>query len=248
MEDGDNPAPNAPIASGSKRSFGDLEDDENDGSGSKKVCTKVDKADPEVAAALILSFQESLQKCKDDIASCQNELESAKTELESAKAEVNKWKSAFEKESFVPARTSPEPGFVVDYVEKLRSSETSLKEQLEIAQMKLAIRDLKSQLKPASVQEVEVEKGRCLRVVTLPDNGESSSSPAFISIQDLMDELQAANTLIAELREVQAVDLAEMRKTQAKHTEFIEYYGNIAKLALEKKSKLGSSTRTGGRC
>ncbi|XP_056849207.1 FKBP12-interacting protein of 37 kDa-like isoform X1 [Raphanus sativus] len=98
---------------------------------------------------MILSLTESLQSCKDELASCQSE-------LESAKAEIDKWNSAFKKESFVPARKSPEPEFVIDYIQTLRSSEKSLKEevviwlisfvfftsfflQLEIAQMKVKV-------------------------------------------------------------------------------------------------------------
>ncbi|KAF8093727.1 hypothetical protein N665_0379s0019 [Sinapis alba] len=127
-------------ASGSKRSF---EDDGNGISASKKGCTKEG-----VAAAMIVSLRESLQNCEDKLASCQNE-------LQSAKAEIDKWNSAFKNESFVPARKSPEPEFVIDYIKTLRSSQNSLKEELEIAQMKLAIRDLKSQLKPTSMKTDE---------------------------------------------------------------------------------------------
>jgi hypothetical protein len=65
----------------------------------------------------------------------------------------------------------PEPRFLIDYIQNLKSSEKSLKEQLEIAkrkeascivqyakreqemaELKSAVRDLKSQLKPASMQ------------------------------------------------------------------------------------------------
>ncbi|XP_010504208.1 PREDICTED: FKBP12-interacting protein of 37 kDa [Camelina sativa] len=157
-------AANASRASGNKRSFGDLEDDEDDIFGSKKGRTKVEEAAPGVATGMILSLRESLQNCKDDLASCQNELESAKTEIQ-------KWKSAFQNESFVPAGKSPEPRFLIDYIQNLKSSERSWKEQLEIAkrkeascivqyakreqemaELKSAIRDLKSQLKPASMQ------------------------------------------------------------------------------------------------
>ncbi|VVB05627.1 unnamed protein product [Arabis nemorensis] len=235
MEDGDYPAASDTRASGSKRSFGDLEDDENNNSGSKKG--KVEESGP------------------DFVTPRENELESAKTEF-------NMWKSAFEKQSFIPARTSPEPGFVIDYIEQLRSSETTLKEQLEIAQMKLAIHDLKSQLKPASMQrfttdgdpevdskqgsaagpsgnvahleEVEVDENRCLGLDTLPNHGGNSSSPACLSASALLDELQAAKRLIAELKEVQAVNLVEMRKKQA---EFMEYYA-IFKSVLQKYPSL----------
>ncbi|CAH8366358.1 unnamed protein product [Eruca vesicaria subsp. sativa] len=132
-------------ASGSKRSF---QDDENDISGSKKGCMKVDE-EGVAAAAMIVSLRESLQNCEDKLASCQSE-------LESAKAEIDKWNSAFNKESFVPSRKSPEPEFVIDYIQTLRSSEKSLKEEVGFWLITfLAIRDLKSQLKPASMKADE---------------------------------------------------------------------------------------------
>ncbi|KAH0864971.1 hypothetical protein HID58_082182 [Brassica napus] len=134
------PSTNAARASGSKRSFDDLEDDEDDIFGSKKGRTKAEEDAPG-------------------------------NELESAKTEIIKWKSAFQNESFVPAGKSPEPRFLIDYIQNLKSSERSLKEQLEIAkrkeascivqyakreqemaELKSAVRDLKSQLKPASMQ------------------------------------------------------------------------------------------------
>ncbi|XP_056846814.1 FKBP12-interacting protein of 37 kDa isoform X1 [Raphanus sativus] len=194
MEDddfgGDFSATNAARASGSKRSFGDLEDDEDDIFGSKKGRTKAEEAAPGVATGMILSLRESLQNCKDDLASSQvlllsiyfftvslycivsnNHLFWGQNELESAKAEILKWKSAFQNESFIPAGKSPEPRFLIDYIQNLKSSERSLKEQLEIAkrkeasyivqyakreqemaELKSAVRDLKSQLKPASMQ------------------------------------------------------------------------------------------------
>ncbi|KAJ0247032.1 FKBP12-interacting protein of 37 kDa [Hirschfeldia incana] len=159
----DFPATNATrAASGSKRSFNDL--DEDDISGSKKGRTNAEEAAPGAATGVILQLRESLKICNEDLASCQNE-------LESAKAEINKWKSAFQNESFVPAGKSPEPRFLIDYIQNLKSSERSLKEQLEIAkrkeascivqyakreqemaELKSAVRDLKSQLKPASMQ------------------------------------------------------------------------------------------------
>ncbi|KAF3571291.1 hypothetical protein F2Q69_00061810 [Brassica cretica] len=154
------------ILTGNKRSFDDLDDDEDDIFGSKKGRTKAEEDAPGVTTSMILSLRESLKNCKDELASCQNELESAKTE-------IIKWKSAFQNESFVPAGKSPEPRFLIDYIQNLKSSERSLKEQLEIAkrkeascivqyakreqemaELKSAVRDLKSQLKPASMQKM----------------------------------------------------------------------------------------------
>ncbi|KAF3523907.1 hypothetical protein F2Q69_00049008 [Brassica cretica] len=205
-------------ASGTKRSF---EDDESDTSVSKKrcTCTKVDEE-----AAMIVSLTESLQSCKDELASCQSE-------LESAKAEVDKWNSAFKQESFVPSRKSPEPQFVIDYIRTLRSSEKSLKEELEIAQMKLAIRDLKSQLKPESMKLQTDEDPEV-------DGEEQGSTPAGTSrMAYLEDELRAANTVIAEMREIQAVRVDALEKAQATHAKEFEYLKNNL-LALQQSPRL----------
>ncbi|CAF2169623.1 unnamed protein product [Brassica napus] len=181
------------------------------------TCTKVDEE-----AAMIVSLTESLQSCKDELASCQSE-------LESAKAEIDKWNSAFKKESFVPSRKSPEPQFVIDYIQTLRSSEKSLKEELEIAQMKLAIRDLKSQLKPESMKIDEDPE---------VDGEQQGSTPAGTSrIAYLEDELRAANMVIAELREVQAVRVDALEKTQATHAKEFEYLKNNM-LALQQSRRL----------
>ncbi|CAN6802771.1 unnamed protein product [Brassica oleracea] len=230
-----------------KRSF---EDDESDTSVSKKrcTCTKVDEE-----AAMIVSLTESLQSCKHELASCQSE-------LESAKAEVDKWNTAFKQESFVPSRKSPEPQFVIDYIRTLRSSEKSLKEELEIAQMKLAIRDLKSQLKPESMKLQTDEDPEV-------DGEEQGSTPAGTSrmaylevinckiifstfvlillvyililycLDFLKDELRAANTVIAEMREIQAVRVDALEKAQATHAKEFEYLKNNL-LALQQSPRL----------
>ncbi|CAL5440996.1 unnamed protein product [Camellia sinensis] len=161
---GDFPASHASRRSGNKRSFGDLEDDEDDIFGSKKGNVKVEETAPGVATGMILSLRESLQTCKDTLATCQ-------MELEAAKAEIQKWHLSFQNESFIPAGTSPEPKLVVSYLQSLKSSEESLREQLEkakkkeaafivtfakreqeIAELKSAVRDLRVQLKPSSMQ------------------------------------------------------------------------------------------------
>ncbi|CAI0447523.1 unnamed protein product [Linum tenue] len=144
--------------SGNKRSFGDLEDDEDDLFSSKKGNSKVEET------AMILSLRESLDTCRNDLATCQ-------TELEAAKLEIRKWHSAFENSSFIPSGASPEPKLVINYLQTLKSSEESLEEQLEkakkkeaafivtfakreqeIAELKSAVRDLRAQLKPPSMQ------------------------------------------------------------------------------------------------
>ncbi|KAL4559732.1 hypothetical protein LXL04_031877 [Taraxacum kok-saghyz] len=161
---GDFPGANPTRVSGTKRGFGDLDDDEDDIFGSKKANIKVEETAPGVATGMILSLRESLQSCKDTLATCQSE-------LEDAKLEVQKWHSAFQKESFIPPGLSVEPRIVINYLQNLKSSEESVREQLEkskkkeaafivtiakreqeIADLKSAVRDLRSQLKPLSMQ------------------------------------------------------------------------------------------------
>ncbi|XP_058102928.1 FKBP12-interacting protein of 37 kDa [Magnolia sinica] len=161
---GDYPGNESSRRSGTKRSFGDLDDDDEDIFGSKKGQPKVEESVPGVTTGMILSLRESLQNCKDTLATCQ-------TELEAAKSEIQKWHSAFQNEPAVTAGTTPEPQVVVNYLQNLKSSEESLREQLEKAkkkeaafivtfakkdqenaELKSAIRDLKTQLKPPSMQ------------------------------------------------------------------------------------------------
>lgn len=150
--------------SGNKRGYGDPEDDEDDFFGSKKAKSKVEETAPGVATGMILNLRESLQNCKDTLAKYQ-------TELEAAKSEIQKWHSAFQNESFIPMGTTPEPRLVINYLQSLKSSEESLREQLEkakkkeaafivtfakreqeIAELKSSVRELRVQLKPPSMQ------------------------------------------------------------------------------------------------
>lgn len=113
---------------------------------------------------MIVSLRESLQSCEDELAVCQSE-------LDAAKSEIQKWHSAFQNGPTTPASIPPEPEVMVTYLQNLKSSEESLKEQLEkakkreaafivtfakreqeIADLKSAVRDLKTQLRPPSVQ------------------------------------------------------------------------------------------------
>ncbi|XP_071686614.1 FKBP12-interacting protein of 37 kDa-like [Rutidosis leptorrhynchoides] len=161
---GDFAGTNPTRVSGTKRGFGDIDDDEDDIFGSKKANIKVEETAPGVATGMILSLRESLQSCKDTLATCQSE-------LEAAKAENQKWHCAFQKESFIPQGSSVEPSVVIHYLQNLKSSEESVREQLEksrkkeaafivtiakreqeIADLKSAVRDLRSQLKPLSMQ------------------------------------------------------------------------------------------------
>ncbi|XP_022737998.1 FKBP12-interacting protein of 37 kDa isoform X2 [Durio zibethinus] len=128
---GDFPGSHSTRRSDNKRSFGDLEDDEDDIFGSKKSNSKVEETAPGVATGMILSLRESLQNCKDTLATCQ-------TDLEAAKSEIHKWHSVFQNEPFIPAGTTPEPKLVISYLQTLKSSEEVLKEQLEKAKKKEA--------------------------------------------------------------------------------------------------------------
>ncbi|XP_072984034.1 FKBP12-interacting protein of 37 kDa isoform X1 [Typha latifolia] len=151
-------------SSGEKRAFGDLEEEEDDVFGSKKGKTKAEENVPGVTTGMILSLRESLQSCKESLTTCQGE-------LEAARLEIQKWHSAFQNSPVTPSGTTPEPGLVVSYLKNLKSTEESLKEQLEkakkreaafivtfakreqeIADLKSAVRDLKTQLRPPSVQ------------------------------------------------------------------------------------------------
>ncbi|CAJ2644913.1 unnamed protein product [Trifolium pratense] len=146
-----------------KRSSPDFDFD-NDRLG-KKAKTK---AEVEVASGvttgMILSLRGSLQDCKDRLASCLNELEAAQTE-------IKKWRSSFQNEPFIPAGITPVPKLVINYLQALKSSKEALGDRLEkakkkeaafivtfgkreqeIAELKSAVRDLKAQLKPASMQ------------------------------------------------------------------------------------------------
>ncbi|XP_073122855.1 FKBP12-interacting protein of 37 kDa isoform X2 [Henckelia pumila] len=147
-----------------KRSFGDLDEDEDDIFGAKKATPKVEETAPGAATGMILSLRESLKNCQDELSRCQ-------TKLEGAKSEIQKWRSSVQNESFVPPGADPDPKLLLSYLQTLRSSEESLREQLEkakkkeaafivtfakreqeIAELKSAVRDLRAQLKPASMQ------------------------------------------------------------------------------------------------
>ncbi|XP_074583859.1 FKBP12-interacting protein of 37 kDa-like [Curcuma longa] len=146
-----------------KRKFGDLDEEEEDVFG-RKGKPKIEETGPGMTTGMILSLRESLQNCKDNLTSCQQE-------LEAAKSEIQKWHSAFQYRPATPTGMSPEPGLVLTYLQNLKSSEESLKEQLEkakkreaafivtfakreqeIADLKSAVRDLKTQLRPPSMQ------------------------------------------------------------------------------------------------
>ncbi|KAG5035646.1 hypothetical protein JHK87_010556 [Glycine soja] len=94
-----------------------------------------------------------------------------KNELEAAKSEIQSWHSTLKNQPSILAGITPEPKMLINYLQALKSSEESLREQLEkakkkeaafivtfakreqeIAELKSAVRDLKVQLKPPSMQ------------------------------------------------------------------------------------------------
>ncbi|KAH9611654.1 hypothetical protein KSS87_022565 [Heliosperma pusillum] len=162
--------------SGIKRSFGELDDDEDDIFGSKKVNSKPEETASGAATGMILALRESLDKSKDDLAQCE-------MELEAAKSEIQKWHSSFLNDSFIPAGTNPEPKIVVEDVRTLRSSEKCLKEQLEKAKKKESafivtfakreqeIAELKRRLKSTAHGNVGGEVGNRAAVVNFGDAG-----------------------------------------------------------------------------
>lgn len=146
-----------------KRAFGG-DDDEDDVFGNKKGKQKVEEREPGATTGMILSLRESLQEYKDKLTTCQSD-------LESIKVEVQKWCTAFQSEPAVPTGMTPDPGLVLNYMRNLRSSEDSLRDQLEkarkreaalivtfakkeqeIADLKSALRELRTQLKPSAIQ------------------------------------------------------------------------------------------------
>ncbi|XP_016191162.1 FKBP12-interacting protein of 37 kDa isoform X3 [Arachis ipaensis] len=126
--------------SAEKRPSPDYDDEyyDNDPFAPKKAKSKAEEAASGVTTGMILSLRESLQNCKDTLLTCQNE-------LEAAKSEIHKWRTAFQNEPFIPSGTTPAPKLAINYLQALKSSEESLKEQS-------AVRDLKAQLKPATMQ------------------------------------------------------------------------------------------------
>ncbi|CAL5372717.1 unnamed protein product [Camellia sinensis] len=241
---GEFPGTHTSRRSGNKRSFEDLEDEEDDIFGSKKANSKVEETAPGVATGMILSLRESLQNCKDTLATCQvglgrppgwwsplgsppcadkflqphsiyQDLNSA-MDLEAAKAEIQKWYSSFQNESFRPSGTSLEPKIVISYLQSLKSSEESLREQLEKTKKKeaafivtfakreqeiaeLKIRDLRVQLKPPSMQVKDVVEVDGCSMSTLESpiyvgyNDENLVEEKDKKVKELQDNVAAVN-------------------------------------------------------
>ncbi|KAJ3692520.1 hypothetical protein LUZ60_012870 [Juncus effusus] len=229
--------------SGEKRSFGDIEDEEEDVFGSKKGKTNAEENVPGVATGMILSLRESLQNCKESLEKCQED-------LEGAKSEIQKWHSAFESSPVTPANVTPEPGMVLTYVQNLKSSEESLKEQLEkakkreaafivtfakkeqeIAELKSAVRDLKTQLRPPSMQTRRLLLDPAIheeftRLKALVEEKEKK-------IKELQDNMAAVNfTASSKLGKML---MAKCRTLQAENEEIgeIASEGKIHELAMK---------------
>ncbi|KAF3332824.1 FKBP12-interacting protein of [Carex littledalei] len=227
---------------GGKRDFGDIDDEEDDMFGSKKGKANAEEG-PGVATGMILSLRESLQNCKESLEKCQEE-------LQGAKSEIHKWHSAFDFSPATPSGATPEPGLVLAYVQNLKSSEESLKEQLEkakkreaafivtfakkeqeIAELKSAVRDLKTQLRPPSMQTRRLLLDPAIheeftRLKTLVEEKEKK-------IKELQDNVAAVNfTASSKLGKML---MAKCRTLQAENEEIgeIASEGKIHELAMK---------------
>ncbi|XP_078148840.1 FKBP12 interacting protein 37 isoform X2 [Carex rostrata] len=210
--------------------------------GSKKGKANAEEG-PGVATGMILSLRESLQNCKESLEKCQEE-------LQGAKSEIHKWHSAFDFSPATPSGATPEPGLVLAYVQNLKSSEESLKEQLEkakkreaafivtfakkeqeIAELKSAVRDLKTQLRPPSMQTRRLLLDPAIheeftRLKTLVEEKEKK-------IKELQDNVAAVNfTASSKLGKML---MAKCRTLQAENEEIGEMAseGKIHELAMK---------------
>ncbi|KAJ1691484.1 hypothetical protein LUZ63_015639 [Rhynchospora breviuscula] len=229
--------------SGGKRNFEDIDDEEDDMFGSKKGKANAEESVPGVATGMILSLRESLQNCKESLEKCQEE-------LAGAKSEIHKWHSSFENSPATPSGATPEPGLVLTYMHNLKSSEESLKEQLEkakkreaafivtfakkeqeIADLKSAVRDLKTQLRPPSMQTRRLLLDPAIheeftRLKTLVEEKEKK-------IKELQDNVAAVNfTASSKLGKML---MAKCRTLQAENEEIGEMAseGKIHELAMK---------------
>ncbi|XP_071712447.1 FKBP12-interacting protein of 37 kDa-like [Rutidosis leptorrhynchoides] len=129
--DGEFAGTNQTRHAGTKREFGDLDDDEDDIFGSKKAKSKVEETAPGVATGMILALLESLQSCKDDLPKSQ--VVSKWTDIVLVRALSCKVK--YSKVAFCILK---QPEVVVSYLHNLSSSEELLRDQLEKAKKKEA--------------------------------------------------------------------------------------------------------------
>ncbi|KAL3685712.1 hypothetical protein R1sor_003734 [Riccia sorocarpa] len=148
---------------GGKRSFGDLEDEDDEIYPPKKMYATTVAANDH-ATTTILNLRASLEERDGTIAGLQKELSAANADLE-------RWRNTFRIESVVPSGTTPEPDIVLAALKKVQTSEEVLKEQLltskrresamlvklagreqEIVDLKALVNDLKLMLKPPMMQ------------------------------------------------------------------------------------------------
>ncbi|BBM99839.1 pre-mRNA-splicing regulator WTAP [Marchantia polymorpha subsp. ruderalis] len=148
---------------GGKRSYGELEDDDDEIYPAKKMYASSVVANDH-ATTTILNLRASLEERESTIAGLQKELDAANADLE-------RWHNTFQIESVVPLGTTPEPDVVLAALQKVRTSEGALKEQLlsskrresamlvklagreqEIVDLKSLVNDLKLMLKPPMLQ------------------------------------------------------------------------------------------------
>ncbi|KAE8694568.1 short-chain dehydrogenase TIC 32 [Hibiscus syriacus] len=126
---GDFPGSHSTMHSGNKRSFGDLEDDEDDIFGSKKANSKVEENCSWCSNGDDLSLRESLQNCKDTLAKCQ---------LQNPRFRNGILHFRMSPSYQLEYPASVEPKLVINHLQTLKSSEETLKEQLEKAKKKEA--------------------------------------------------------------------------------------------------------------
>ncbi|XP_028781776.1 FKBP12-interacting protein of 37 kDa-like isoform X2 [Neltuma alba] len=137
--------------SGNKRSSPDYDDEDYDGDpfSSKKIKSKAEEAAPGVTTGMILSLRESLQNCKDTLATCQVRFPFKKMILRLQKLRFKSGVLLLKMNLLylvgpllLEKAKKKEAAFIVTFA----------KREQEIAELKSAVRDLKAQLKPPSMQ------------------------------------------------------------------------------------------------
>lgn len=159
-DEAEDPKPSA----AAKRSFGDLEDDDEELFPPKKIYGATLTGGVDHATTTIINLRASLEERDDKIASLQGQVEAANLELE-------RWRKAFQIDSILPSGTIPEPEIVLQVLQKSQASEGQLKDQIfnakrregamlvklsnkeqQIVQLKTMVHDLKLMMKPPAVQ------------------------------------------------------------------------------------------------
>lgn len=147
-----------------KRSFGDLEDDDEELFPPKKMYGATLTGGVDHATTTIINLRASLEERDDKISSLQAQVELANLELE-------RWRKAFQNDSILPSGTIPDPEVVLQVLQKSQASEGQLKDQIfnakrregamlvklankeqQIVELKTMVHDLKLMMKPPAVQ------------------------------------------------------------------------------------------------